>query len=291
MAKEITNFNTFIAQRATGIPYSTQWMVHFDIPAIISNDLASAIADVDTEAWSIESAMGNIIQAVEATHNQLQGNALVQAVTVPGEKLDFQRIGIESDFRGGFQQTPIIKSRNDNDLLTLDFLETTTSFVDMVVRPWIILVGSRGLVPISDDPQESIKTNIWAMFFDRGDALNNKEPTIRKKYIFHNAVPVACDASSVDFQKNSIAITKTQWLYTHYTIEVPGGTKAAAKPASDGNSTTVPSASQATPGSVSNTSKPVVTSTSGATKPQPFSTLSKDPTTQSQSFGNRGVSW
>lgn len=217
MSTVITNFNTFIAQRNTGIPYSTQWMIHFDIPAGIAENLRSA----DTQVWRIINSSNTIIQAIETNSNDLQGNALAQAVTVPSEKLDFGRVGMESEYRGGFNQTPIIKSRNDNELLTIDFLETRNSFVDLVIRPWIILVGSQGLVPISDDPTDSIKTELWALFFDRGDSQQNTAPAIRKKWVFHNAVPVSCDASTTDYQKNQIATNKTQWLYSHYTIEVP----------------------------------------------------------------------
>ncbi len=252
MASEITHFNTFIAQRATGIPYSTQWMVHFDIPSSLSVDLG----DIDTEIWNIARPQLDLIRAVEGSENKLQGNALVQAVTTPSEKIDIHRVGIEPDFRGGFNQTPIVKSRNDNELISVDFLETRNSFVDLVVRPWIILVGSQGLVPISDDPNDSIKTTLWAIFFDRGDAENDKEPVIRKKWVFHNAVPVFCDASTVDYQKNQIGTIKTQWLYSHYTIEVPENTSGAALPTSSGSTAKSPSLA---PGSKIPSSKPNVT--------------------------------
>jgi hypothetical protein len=254
MASEITHFNTFIAQRSNGIPYSTQWMVHFDIPSSLSVDLG----DIDTEIWNISRSQMDVIRAVQGSTNKLQGNALVQSVTTPGEKIDIHRVGIESDFRGGFNQTPIVKSRNDNELISVNFLETRNSFVDLVIRPWIILVGSQGLVPISDDPNDSIKTTLWAVFFDRGDAENQREPVIRKKWVFHNAVPVSCDADTVDYQKNQITTLKTQWLYSHYTIEVPETISSGASVPSSVTTTATTAAPTLTPGSKIPSSKPNV---------------------------------
>lgn len=231
MSSEITNFNTFLTQRTTDIPYSTQWMIHFDIPVKISN--ASNLGDFDTQTWNISKAQNTIINSVNAVKSKLQGNVLAQSVTVPGEKIDVSRIGVDNEYRGGFNPFPIVKSRNEHEIITIDFLETRNSFIDLVIRPWIILLGSQGLVPISSDSNDSIKTDLWALFFDRGEAASGQEPLIRKKWVFHNAVPIACDPVTHDYQKNNISINKTQWLYTHYTIE-------SQNPASGNSSSSIP---------------------------------------------------
>lgn len=211
---EVTYFNNFIAQKTSGIPYSTQWMVHIDrIPGLVSANLR----DIDTQTWSIAKSNERLRQAVVASTNQVQGNIFAQAVTVPGERVDITRVGTDAGFRGGFNQAPILNSRNDGDFVNIDFLETRDSFIDMVIRPWIIQVGFNGLIA-QRDPSKNIKTDLWAIYFDRGDAEKNEPPKIRKKWCFHNAVPISIDPDTVDYQKNQITILKTQWLYTHYTI-------------------------------------------------------------------------
>lgn len=215
MANEISYFNSFIAQRYNSIPYSTQWMMHVNIPLSITSNLRN----IDTEMWNINYGQQAILNSVGAGTNHVHGNIFAQSVTVPGEKLEVTRVGIESGFRGGFNTTPIINSRADPETVNISFLETTYSFLDLVIRPWIIQVGHQGLVPISDDPKDSIKSTMWVMFFDRGDIKTNTPPKIRKMWKFNNVFPISCDSDTTDFQKNQITTLATQWMYTHYTID------------------------------------------------------------------------
>ena len=218
MANELSYFNSFIAQRYNSIPYSTQWMMHVNIPLSITSDLRN----IDTGIWNINYGQNAILNSVGAGTNHVHGNIFAQSVTVPGERSDFARVGIESNFRGGYNSTPVINSRVDLEPITVSFLETTYSFLDLVVRPWIIQVGHQGLVPISNDPKDSIKSTMWVMFFDRGDTKTNTPPKIRKLWTFYNVFPTSCDSDTTDFQKNQITTLNTQWLYTHYTIDSQG---------------------------------------------------------------------
>jgi len=216
MSNEITYFNSFIAQRYTGIPYSTQWMVHIEnIPDAISEDLS----DIDTQTWNIQGTNESLRSTVDAGNGAVEGNIFAQAVSVPGEKINISRPGVDQDYRGGFMSVPIVNSRADYELLTIDFLETRDSFTDIVIRPWVIQVGFQGLIP-PKDPKDSIKTTIWVSQFDRGDATDpNTPPVVRKLWKFYDAVPVSVDPDTVDYEKNRISILKTQWIYRYYTVD------------------------------------------------------------------------
>lgn len=226
MSNEITYFNSFIAQRFTGIPYSTQWMVHIDgIPDVVSTNLK----EVDTQTWNIDRTGNALRRTATAASTVVNGNIFAQSVSLPKEGVSYNRVGVEGEYRGGFMQAPVITSRNDVDPLAIDFLETRDSFTDLVIRPWIIQLGFRGLIPPAD-PKQSIKTTLMIMQFDRGDANQpTVAPKIRKKWTFFNAVPVSINTDTVDYEKNQMTILKTEWLYTHYTLEAANDQPATPK--------------------------------------------------------------
>ena len=218
----ITYFNTFLSQKNTGIPYSTQWLVGIqNIPNITDNELA----DCDTQTWSIKTSSATLQNNLNDSSMQVGGNILAQSVTIPGEKVNTERVGVDENHRGGFTSIPIIKSRADNDFLEMSFLETSLSFVDLVIRPWIIQIGYRGFVPRTSNPRDNLRTTVNVIFMDRGDSQKNTQPRIRKQWNFFNCAPIFCDADTVDYQKNQITTLKCKWIYTHYT----SGTETTVK--------------------------------------------------------------
>jgi hypothetical protein len=214
MSSDISFFNSFIAQKTNGIPYSTQWLFAIDnIPQVVGANLS----DIDTQHWSIQTVSNTIVKDVINASYTLQGCVFAQEVTTPSENVTIDYVGVSDESRGGFMTAPIVKSRDGMSPLEVSFLETNNSFLDLVVRPWIIKVGFQGLIAMQNE-SDNIKTTLSLLFFNRGDQSKGVAPAVRKVYKFYNAAPVYCDSDSNDYQKNDVPILKTKWVYTHYTI-------------------------------------------------------------------------
>jgi hypothetical protein len=217
MKNSVTFFNSFIGQKLSGIPYSTQWLFSIDsIPATIAqNDLQ----DIDTQTWAIRATSDIVRDQIKNTERTIEGNIFAQAVTLPKEEIGINYVGADEAYRGGFLPVPVSTSRRNMEPLDVQFLETRNSFTDLIVRPWIIKVGHQGLLP-QKDPANNIKSTITIRFFDRGDATKPDQlPAVRKQFTFYNAAPVFCDTDTNDYQKNQITVLKTRWVYSHYTVE------------------------------------------------------------------------
>lgn len=52
---------------------------------------------------------------------------------------------------GGYQAPATIGNREKYKKLTVTFLETNASFLDLILRPWIVMVGYNGLVARSEN--------------------------------------------------------------------------------------------------------------------------------------------
>lgn len=214
MSSDISFFNSFLAQKTNGIPYSTQWLLAIDnIPQAISSNLS----DADTAPWSIQTISDTVVSDFKNARQTLGGCVFAQEVTTPSENVTIDYVGISDESRGGFMTAPIVKSRDGMSPLEVSFLETNNSFLDLVVRPWIVRVGFQGLIA-TQNKSDNIKTILSILFFNRGDQSKGIAPTVRKVYKFYNAAPVYCDSDSNDYQKNDVPILKTKWVYTHYTI-------------------------------------------------------------------------
>jgi len=135
-------------------------------------------------------------------------------ITLPVEKNNTERVGISN---AGLVSGVVSSSREQQKLLDITFLETNLSFLDFIIRPWIIAGTHRGLIARSE--ANTIKTNITAYFYDKN--LNNK---IRKQYDFYGCMPVSLDNSGFathDYGPSLQTVGKVGWVFNTYTVSLP----------------------------------------------------------------------
>jgi hypothetical protein len=166
---------------------------------------------------------------------------LIQGINIPGEQVSVGYAGVEG--RGGI--LPILhgNERLEPQELTMQAYEGNTSFVDTVIRPWIILTGHFGQVARQD--YANLKCNIIISQFAktigrevdeniiappdrtaRPPSVSPQENTIieRKQFKFYNASPIRMDASDLTYAPDQGMLTRNiTWAYTHYTVRNGAG--------------------------------------------------------------------
>ena len=178
----------------------------------------------------------NYFATDDFANNVHQGCMIIQGINIPGEQASVGYTGVKS--RGGI--IPVLHSneRLEPQELTMSAYEGNISFVDTVIRPWIILGSHFGQV--ARDQASNLKCNIIITQFAKtigrevtdeivGDGKSaSKPPTIkpqentliqRKQFKFYNAVPTRMDASDLTYAPDQgLLVRNITWAYTHYTL-------------------------------------------------------------------------
>ena len=210
---EIQSFLNFLADSSTSIPLNANFLISFDIPVEITKVIDLAYEAGPAGKWeSITGAAGKLA-AVQGAGIGKERTACMFAngITLPAEKNNTDRIGM---LNAGLVSGVISNSREQQKPLDITFLETNLSFLDFIIRPWIIAGTHRGLIARSD--AKTIKTNITAYFYDKN--RNNK---VRKQYDFYGCMPVSLDAATHDYGPSLTTVGKVGWAYNSYTVSIP----------------------------------------------------------------------
>ena len=154
---EIQSFLNFLADSSTSIPLNANFLISFVIPVEVTKVIATTYEAGGTEKWeSIRGAAGKLA----AVHGAGVGGErtacmFANGISLPVEKNNYERVGM---LNAGLVSGVISSSREQQKSLDITFLETDLSFLDFIIRPWIIAGTHRGLIARSD--AKTIKTNI-----------------------------------------------------------------------------------------------------------------------------------
>lgn len=182
------------------------------------------------------------------------GCMLVQGVNIPGENVAHNYVGVEN--AGGLIPVMHGGERDKFNQVTTQVFESNTSFIDTIIRPWIVLSSHLGLIARDENnPQDwqfNVKCNLDVTLLAktvgrdvvyRGGTGPNKtilpkpinsdeESGViqRKRFKFYNAVPVGMDASDLTYNSDQgVNTNNITWMYTHYTVQNLDGGSFDAK--------------------------------------------------------------
>ena len=103
------------------------------------------------------------------------------------------------------------------NLISMDFYDNNTSFVDNILRPWIILASHYGHVTRKES-KFAIKTNITLLSYAK--TFQNVSMIPKKVFRFYNCVPVSVNTETFEYDEPNTTGTGTvRFSYTNYTIE------------------------------------------------------------------------
>ena len=140
-------------------------------------------------------------------------------VTLPGETVDGARVGASTTggIHGGLLSAPILKGRKDLANFEMALIETNESFIDFVLRPWVVAVSHFGLFARDENSKQNFKTTVTVNFLHR--LLENGQVSIRKTVTFYEAAPLSVGSYETAYGKNTgVRFAKTTWTYTNYSV-------------------------------------------------------------------------
>ena len=212
-------FNEVITTPAGALPKGAQWIVVFDgFPAIIGS-----VADFEPSfaggKWDIQRALAKA--QIPAYQNNI-GCVFAQSVGVIGEGIRTTPVGTDG---GGLIKTVVGNSRNDFNKLDMVFLDTNTSFVENVIRPWAIVTSHLGMIAYPPNDPSNYRTNIT--LYKLGISAPDIPPFIRQKVGYYGVCPI--DISSEEYNYAIVNAPHTRqcsFTYHYYNIDSSGDENA-----------------------------------------------------------------
>jgi len=205
----------------TSIPMATQWIVVIDrYPPALRTSIIQSLERTDgsKKGFNIDSA-ANILKSFPL--QKVIGCLFAQGATIPTEQFSPESITIPNN--RGFLPGVLGGARNaEPPTLVLDFLETNTSFIDFVIRPWVILGSHFGMVARPGDRNglrdaKNMKVNMTILNYTR--TLQNISMIPRKVWTFYNCMPFNVAEQNFEYETEQKTVYSTRWTYSNYTVE------------------------------------------------------------------------
>jgi hypothetical protein len=165
-------------------------------------------------SWGIQdSVVKSLISDEYQQGHEFLACVFASKISIPSDGINASNAGLEY---AGFQAPVTMSSRKPFGKLTVTFNETNASFVDFVIRPWMILVGHFGFVT-RIDPQYNVKANKLDVIF-MGKAGPYTKPIKRKLIRFYNIAPVSVGSYSDSYNSPSLQTISVDFVYDSYSI-------------------------------------------------------------------------
>lgn len=196
----------------TSIPLRTQYIALItSFPSLLNSSVIKQLED--KRGFNIDPAKTAL---VNYPLQGIVGCIFLDGANIPDEKLTAGAATIENN--RGFIQGSILENRDAfaSNSLTLQFRETNTSFIDMIMRPWVILAAHRGYVA-APTPAENIKTDIVILQFSR--TYQNISQIPRKVWNFYNCVPLSVGTRNLSYDTEALEKYDVPFIYDKYTVD------------------------------------------------------------------------
>jgi hypothetical protein len=214
---------SLLGKWSTNIALASQWFVYFDFSSVnalnstISYELRNRESSFGRNGWSIsDSTVGHLLDgSLQYSDQTLTGCVFAKQVTLPSEKIDAGNNGLDY---GGFQAPATASNRQKYNTFNVTFLETNASFLDLVIRPWVILVGYNGLVARAVDSPKSVKCR-FADVVMLAKSGTKRPMLIRKLYRFYNLAPISIDSEEYSYAQDGLKYSNVTFAYDGYFVQ------------------------------------------------------------------------
>jgi len=223
----------------TGLALASQWLIYFDFTSVNSlmGNLQGILRDRETiDQWNLNSNVTQYLLdgSLQYAGNNIMGCAFARQVSLPGETIDAGNKGLDY---GGFQAPATASNRENYKKLGVTMLETNASFLDLVLRPWIISVGYNGLVARPTNSPLYVKSNfVDVVMLAKTGRMNDfyaAAPSnsysniaapmgIRKIYRFYNVAPVNMPGEEYSYMEEGLRTSNVEFVYDSYAVQDAG---------------------------------------------------------------------
>lgn len=205
----------------TALPQSTQWIVVIDrYPPALRTSLIQGLERIDgsKKGFNIDTAV-NILKSYPL--QKVVGCLFANEITIPPEEYEVTSAFVPNN--RGFLPGILASGRKTSPPeLVIDFKETNTSFIDFVIRPWVILGSHYGMTARPGDVNgkkdiRNMKVNMTLLQYAM--TYNGISMIPRKVYSFYNCMPWQVSEQSLDYTESRMVTYTTRWTYSNYTVE------------------------------------------------------------------------
>jgi hypothetical protein len=147
------------------------------------------------------------------------GCVFATSVNLPGEVLS-TNYDTSLKMQRGFLRGMHTQGRQDFIPISVTFRETNRSFLDNIIRPWIVSASHHGFVarPGGTSDHRNVKTTVQVL--QLGKTLSGSAPVNRKIHRFYNCTPISLETSMIGYETGEgPRDVTTQWGFTDYDIE------------------------------------------------------------------------
>lgn len=223
---DLSLFQQFLADPSTTIPIDSNFIIFIEsFPNGLKTFSDDRISEFEPNKWSV-SQMGSKLTSTLEGPSYNYKCFFANGVTLPNESIGSKRVGLSEEFgeyAGGVLSGVVSNARSSKQPLRATFLETTDSFIDSVLRPWVVAVSHYGLFAREADSNYNVKTNIKVCLYNNRASKSSIE---RKVYTFFDCAPISFDEQTVTWGSSDTKIVATQWVYNYYTIKTSSGSNA-----------------------------------------------------------------
>jgi len=221
-------YNEILSKWPTAIAPVSQWFVQFDFSgANILNNNFNYINSLDTADlesnnlyWNFsQQTTQNLLGSNNQASNNFIGCVFARDIAIPRESIKASNEGLTY---GGYQAPAVASEREKYNKLKITFNETNSSFLDFIIRPWIVNVGYFGLVARDSTSEKAVKANhIQACYLGKTGGNSSSSPNIRKIISFFNVAPVEIGSLSSQYQAEGLQYASVDFVYDYYTVSDP----------------------------------------------------------------------
>jgi hypothetical protein len=203
----------------TGIALASQWFIYFDFNSIgaLTNDFQQILRTQESQAsWEYDQNVTKYLLdgSLQWQTSNLTGCVFVRQVNLPSETINASNDGLNY---GGFLPPATASNREKYQNLGVTFLETNASFLDLIIRPWILSVGYYGLVARSPESRKKVKCN-FADVVLLSKTGSYSPMGIRKIYRFYNIAPVSIQGETYAYTEEGLRYSDVKFVYDRYAI-------------------------------------------------------------------------
>jgi hypothetical protein len=210
----------FLSKPASALPKGAQWVMVFegsfnasggtDFDTLPVQAILNTI-DYEPKKWAIEESLRTTLGD---DYQKTKGCLFAQAVQIPGENNVANPEGIQF---GGYIRGYVGGGRDPLEPLKITFLETNISFVDNVIRPWVITTSYLGMIARSG-ADKNYRCNISV--YKLGVVTPQDFPFILQKYTFYGACPVNVSGEEYNYTQVSSPINReVTFVYHYYSLD------------------------------------------------------------------------
>lgn len=215
------NFFQLLQELETTIPIPNLFIVKFEIPPAISDELHGTLGETPNDGNTNIDAVANLFKSAKIKDNT--GFAVCNGINVNTETISVDKAGNQIN---GYLPISYNKNRDfDPTDLSTQFMENVISVADFIFKPWVKLVARNGGFSDTD-----LHTDLTILYLERSSEsgffnffTNTGSPYIRKEYNFYNCLPYSVAAEGIQTYADtpSLINKEIKWTFDRYDIKLP----------------------------------------------------------------------